>query len=90
MTSASQWEQQLNLQSWNQVYKKSALLQNTEDGQNKLLVIRESGFSASGLWMALGFELMGFKATIFAQVAQLEDKKAVANKNAAKKADDLP
>ncbi len=37
------------------VYRKSDLLQRTEDEQVKLIVKRKNAFSDGGLWMALGF-----------------------------------
>ncbi len=67
------------------MYKKSALLQKTKDEQVKLLVECKNAFSAGGLWMALGFQLMGSKATVRAQMEQIKSKKAAATVTKAKK-----
>ncbi len=58
-----------------------------EDEQVKSLLERKGAFSARGFWMTLGFKLMGLKATIQAQAAQIEQEKAVVKKTAKKKAD---
>mmetsp|Transcript_19916 Transcript_19916/g.40199 ORF Transcript_19916/g.40199 Transcript_19916/m.40199 type:complete len:160 (-) Transcript_19916:193-672(-) len=71
------------------IHKKSSMLQKTEDEQVKSLVERKGAFSAGGLWMTLGFQLMGSKATIRAQVAQIEQEKAAAKKSVKKKADEM-
>mmetsp|Transcript_5727 Transcript_5727/g.11705 ORF Transcript_5727/g.11705 Transcript_5727/m.11705 type:complete len:257 (+) Transcript_5727:481-1251(+) len=71
------------------VHKKSALLQKTENEQVKSLVERKSAFSAGGIWMALGFQLMGSQATVRVQLQQIELEKAAAARTTAKKAKDL-
>lgn len=71
------------------MYKKSALLQKTEDDQVMSLVERKIAFSAGGLWMALGFRLMGSKATVRAQMEQIKSEKAAAAKTEAKKEKDI-
>ncbi len=71
------------------VYRKSDLLQRTEDEQVKSIVKRKNAFTAGGLWMALGFQLMGSRATTRAQVQQLEEEKKAATQTAAKKVEDL-
>ncbi len=55
----------------------------------KSLVDRKQAFSAGALWVALGPKLMGSKATIRAQVAQMEKEKASVSEIATKKANDL-
>ncbi len=67
------------------MYKKSAFLQKTEDKQVKLLVECKNAFSAGGLWMALGFQLMGSKATVCAQMEQIKSEKAAATITRAKR-----
>ncbi len=71
------------------VHKKSTLLQKTEDEQVMLLVERKSAFSARGIWMALGFQSMGAKATVRAQLQQIELEKAAVTRTTAKKVEDL-
>ncbi len=65
------------------------MLQKTEDEQVKSLVERKGAFIAGGLWMTLGFQLIGLKATIQAQVAQIEQEKAAAKKTVKKKAHEM-
>ncbi len=55
----------------------------------KSLVDRKQAFSAGAMWVALGPRLMGSKATIRAQVAQIENEKASVAEMATKKANDL-
>ncbi len=62
------------------IHKKSSMLQKTQDEQVKSLVERKGAFTAEGRRMTLGFRLMGLKATIQAQVAQIEQEKAAAKK----------
>ncbi len=71
------------------IHKKSSVLQKTEDKQVKSLVERKGAFTAEGHRMTLGFRLMGLKATIQAQVAQIEQEKAATKKTAKKKADKM-
>ncbi len=71
------------------VFKKSVLLQKTEDEQVKSLVERKQAFSAGGIWMTLGFKLMGSNATIRAQCGQIEQEKAATIKSVEKKEEDL-
>ncbi len=52
----------------------------------KLLVERKQAFSAGAVWVARGPRLMGSKATIKAQVAQIEKEKKSAAEMATKKA----
>ncbi len=56
------------------------MLQKTKDKQVKSHVEEKGLFSAGGLWLTLDFKLMGSKATIQAQVAQIEQNKAAAAK----------
>jgi len=71
------------------LHKNSAILQKTENKQVKSLVERKSAFSACGIWMALGFQFMGSRATVRAQLQQIELEKAAAAMTTAKKAEDL-
>jgi len=71
------------------LHKNSAILQKTENKQVKSLVERKSAFSAGGIWMALGFQLMGSQATVRVQLQQIELEKAAAAMTTAKKAEDL-
>ncbi len=70
-------------------YTKSVLHQKSEDKQVKLLVEQKQAFSAGTIWVALGSNLMGFKATIKPQVTQIEKEKASAAEMATKKASNL-
>ncbi len=71
------------------VYKKSALLEKTEDNQVKSPVAQTNAFSAGRLWMAHGFQLMGSWATCQAQVEQIQADKVAAWAIATKKANEL-
>ncbi len=68
---------------------KSVLHQKSKDEQVKLLVEHKQAFSAGAIWIALGPRLMGLKATIRAQAAQIENEKASLAEMTTKKSNDL-
>ncbi len=70
------------------VYKKSFLHQKPEDEQLNSLVTRKNAFSTGGLWMVLGFQLMGSSSTTCAQLAQIEQDNIAATEAREKKAEE--
>ncbi len=71
------------------MYRKSALLQKTKDVQVKLLVKYMNAFSAGGIWMVLGYWLMGYEATVHAQVEKIKTEMVEGTKTKAKKEKDM-
>ncbi len=63
------------------MHKKSTLLQKMEDEQDS--------FSAGGMWIALGPQLMGARAMMWVQLQQIELEKATVARTTAKKVEDL-
>lgn len=71
-----------------QVHKKHPSTAKTEEEQIKTLVEGKGAFSAGGQWCAMGFQLLGSRALVRAQLIQVQKEKEKTTKAAAKKEGD--
>ena len=68
-----------------QVHKKHPSTAKTEEEQVKTLVEGKGAFSAGGQWCAMGFQLLGSRALVRAQLIQVQKEKKKTIQAAAKK-----
>ena len=68
-----------------QVHKKHPSTAKTEEEQVKTLVEGKGAFSAGGQWCAMGFQLLGSRALVRAQLIQVQNEKKKTIQAAAKK-----